>query len=172
VTENAGFGRLESALEWYMNTVNHRLPLIHPSAMDMGFAVAGGNGFGILDVGLRRDKLAVSLPSVYPYDGATDVPRTWDGSETPDPAPGVARPLGYPITIAFGAYQRVEWQDFALLGPDGAVLPISTPKTDWMRAAAIIPHWPLLPGAPYTAHVSAVVDGKWVVKDWTFVTKG
>ena len=171
VTENAGFGSVQAALDWYIATVNHRLPLIHPSALDIGYA-AGASGFGIVDVGLRRDRVTVPLPSVYPADGATDVPTTWDGGETPDPAPGVPRPLGYPLTVAFGVAQRVAWQEFALLDPDGAALPISTPTTDWMRAAAIIPLQPLLRGQTYTAHVAATVDGKPVTKDWTFTTRG
>ena len=77
VTENAGFGSIQTAITWAINTVNHRLPLIHPSAVDMGYAVSGGpsgNGFNIIDVGLRRDRLPVPLPSVYPGDGAVDVP--------------------------------------------------------------------------------------------------
>ena len=133
VTENAGFGTIQSAIAWAINTVNHRLPLIHPSAVDMGYAVSGGpsgNGFNIIDVGLRRDRLPVELPSVYPGDGAADVPTSWDGGEVPDPAPGVPRPLGYPITVAFGVYQRVEWHELSLYGPEGALLPVSTPKTD------------------------------------------
>ena len=38
VTENAGFGRLDAAVEWYIGTVNHRLPLLHPGALDVGIA--------------------------------------------------------------------------------------------------------------------------------------
>src|SRR5688572_14145009 len=174
VTENAGFGTIQSAIGWAVNTVNHRLPLIHPSAVDMGYAVSGGpsgNGFNIIDVGLRRERLPVPLPSVYPGEGATDVPVSWDGGEVPDPAPGVPRPLGYPITVAFGVYQRVEWLELSLYGPDGAILPVSTPKTDWMRAAAIIPHRPLQRGQTYTARVVATVDGRTVEKNWQFTTR-
>ena len=174
VTENAGFGTIQTAIAWAIDTVNHRLPLIHPSAVDMGYAVSGGpagNGFNIIDVGLRRDRLAVALPSVYPADGAVDVLSSWDGGEVPDPAPGVPRPLGYPITVAFGVYQRVEWVELSLYGPDGDLLPVSTPKTDWMRAAAIIPHRPLRRGQTYTAHVVATVDGRSVEKSWSFTTR-
>ncbi|HEV2124520.1 MAG TPA: CAP domain-containing protein [Chloroflexota bacterium] len=174
VTENAGFGRIESAINWAIHTVNHRLPLIHPSALDMGYSVSGGpegRGFGIVDVGLRRDRLNEPLPSVYPADGATDVPTLWDGAETPDPAPGVPRPMGYPITVAFGLYQRVEWHTLELFHPSGELLPVSTPFTDWMRAAAIIPHQPLERGQTYTGRVEATVDGKRVSREWHFTTR-
>lgn len=174
VTENAGFGKIETAIRWAMDTVNHRLPLIHPNAVDMGYAVSGGpggNGFNIVDVGLRREKPKADLPSVYPAPGAVGVPRSWDGGEVPDPAPGVPRPLGYPITVAFGVTQRVEWRDLALFGPDGEALAISTPRTDWMRAAAIIPHRPFVSGQSYTARAVALVDGKEVSKEWQFTTR-
>jgi len=110
ITENAGFGRIESAIAWGISTVNHRLPLIHPSVADVGYAVSGGpggNGFNIIDVGLRHDKLAAALPSVYPGEGAIDVSASWDGGETPDPAPGIARPLSYPANILLPTYRRV-----------------------------------------------------------------
>ena len=170
VTEDAGFGAVTTVIEWAMNTANHRLPLIHPSAVDIGYATSTTTGFTIIDVGLPPTPLAVPLPSVYPSDGAINVPRAWNGGETPDPAPGLPRPLGYPITVAFGVYQRVEWSTFALFGPDGAPLAINTPITAWMRAAAIIPHRPLLPGQRYKVSVEAKVDGKPLKKEWSFTT--
>jgi uncharacterized protein YkwD len=150
VTENAGFGRLDAAVEWYMDTVNHRLPLIHPSALDIGLAQSAEAGFGIIAVGLRGDPLDVDLPSVYPPSGATDVRTTWDGVERPDPAPGIVRPLGYPITAAFARFQTVEWIAAELKDTSGAPLDVSAPRTDWMRAIAIIPHRPLAPGETHS----------------------
>ena len=47
-----------------MNTVNHRLPLIHPNAVDIGYASTEGNRLGIISVGLNREKPNVALPSV------------------------------------------------------------------------------------------------------------
>ncbi|MBI4493042.1 MAG: CAP domain-containing protein [Chloroflexi bacterium] len=171
VTENAGWGPLERAVDWYLDTVNHRLPLIHPSALDLGYAISPLDGFHIIDVALSQGKLAVALPSVYPVDGATDVPIAWDGAETPDPAPGLPRPLGYPLTVAFGATQRVAWKAFELRAPSGASVPIATPLTPWMRAAALIPLRPLEPGQTYTARIEALVDGKPARKEWQFSTR-
>ncbi len=171
VTENAGFGRLDAAVEWYMGTVNHRLPLLHPSALDVGMAHSASAGFGVVDVGLRGDRLDVELPSVYPPNGATDVPTEWDGAETPDPAPGAPRPLGYPITVAFARHQRVAWVATELRDAAGAPLDVSSPRTDWMRAAAIVPRQPLAPAQTYTARVEAVVDDATVTKEWSFTTR-
>ena len=171
ITENAGFGRLDAAVEWYMDTVNHRLPLIHPSALDVGMAQSAGNGFAIIDVGLRRDVLDVELPAVYPPNGASDVPTLWDGVETPDPAPGVPRPLGYPITAAFARYQQVAWVATELRDAAGTPLEVSSPRTDWMRAVAIVPHQPLSPGQTYTVRIEATVDGATVTREWSFTTR-
>ncbi len=170
VTENAGFGSMEAAINWHMDTVNHRLPLIHPNAQDMGYAVSPASGFNIIDVGLPRQQVTVPLPSVYPPDKAVGVPRSWDSGESPDPAPGVPRPVGYPITIAFSVTQRVEWKGFELRNRAGEQFPIVTAETAWMRANAIIPLRPLQPGETYTVRVSAVVDGKPVTKQWSFTT--
>ncbi|MCX6020248.1 MAG: CAP domain-containing protein, partial [Chloroflexi bacterium] len=171
VTENAGSGNMPAAVDWYMNTVNHRLPLIHPSAVDIAIGATSDARLGIIDVGLTRDAAPASLPSVYPPNGATGVGTSWDGGEAPDPAPGLPRPLGYPLTVAFGVSQRVEWRSLELHASSGEALPVTTPRTDWMRAAAIIPLKPLAPGQTYTAHVEAVVDGKTVTKDWSFTTR-
>src|SRR5204863_7455853 len=140
-----------AAVDWYMNSVNHRLPLIHPGALDMGIAVSESSGFNIIQVGVRRDPSGAGSPSVYPADGATGVPTTWDGSEAPDPAPGIPRPLGSPITIAFGVNQRVEWRGAELRDSDGGLLDVSATPKEWMRALAIIPHRPLDASQTYTA---------------------
>lgn len=171
VTENASGGGLKQSIEWAMHSVNHRFPLIHPGALDMGYAETGPDGFNIIMVGVRRDRLEVPLPSVYPAPGATGVPLSWSGGEVPDPAPGLPRPLGYPITVAFGTYQTVEWRSLELKGPAGETVPISTPRTNWMRAIALIPHRPLARDATYTARVEALVDGKAVSREWSFTTR-
>ena len=172
VTENAGFGGLIPAIEWHMNTVNHRLPLIHPSALDMGMAGSEESGFNIIQVGLRRAPAGVTLPSVYPPDGAVGVPTSWNGAEAPDPAPGIPRPVGYPITAAFDVSQRVEWGTVELRDSAGEPLDVSTPRKAWMRALAIIPHRPLEPGRTYTASIEAVADGRTVSRTWSFTTRG
>jgi len=138
--------------------------------VDIGFAASDASGFTIVDVGLARAPITSQLPSVFPGDGWDDVPASWSGGETPDPAPGVRRPLGYPITVAFSVQQKVDWGLIQLSDSDGQVLDIATPRTDWMRAIAIIPIRPFQHGQTYTAHVEATVDGKPVVKEWSFTT--
>ena len=80
------------------------------------------------------------------------------------------RPLGYPITIAFGVTQNVQWKSFELKATSGEVLPITTSEKSWMRSNAIIPLQPLASGQTYTATVSATDDGKPLTKAWSFTT--
>jgi hypothetical protein len=70
--------------------------------------------------------------------------------------------------VAFARYQQVEWVALELRDAADATLEVSTPRTDWMRAAAIIPHRPLTPGERYTARVEATVDGSPVTQSWSF----
>lgn len=171
VTENAGFGDIKQAIEWYMRTAYHRVPLIHPSALDIGYAYSESSGFIIIDFGLPRENITTPLPSVYPPPGAKDVPTTWDGGETPNPAPGIPRPLGNPISILFAVYQKIEWKTFGLKDATGTPVEFQVARKDWDRSAIIIPVRPLAPGQTYSATVEAVADGKPVKKQWSFTTR-
>jgi hypothetical protein len=171
VTENAGFGGLVIATEWAMGTVNHRLPLIHPSAVDLGLAQSDVSGFNVMAVGLRRGLDHGKLPSFYPANGATGVPVLWDGGETPDPAPGLARPLGFPITVCFALGQQVEWETIELIGPDGAPVEADIRQTAWMSATALIPHRPLARASTYFVRLRARLPDGTIERESSFQTR-
>lgn len=170
VTENAGFGNLVIAVDWAMSTVNHRLPLIHPSAVDLGLAESNSSGFNVMAIGLRREVPGINVPSFYPTDGATGVPRQWDGGESPDPAPGLPRPLGFPISVCFGLGTKVGWETLELVGPDNQPVAAEMRETSWMSAAALIPHEPLERAARYLVRLLAQVEGGTLTAETTFQT--
>ena len=171
VTENAGFGGLEFAIEWAINTVNHRLPLIHPSALDMGFAESSESGFNIVDVGMTLEAVTIPLPSVYPADGATAVPRSWGRRRNAEPGSRHSPDRSAIRSLLPSPFRStVEWTSFQLAGPNNQPLAISSPIKSWMNAAAVIPHQPLKPETTYTATVTATVDGDLVTKTWRFTT--
>ena len=162
IDETFGFLEPRQTLEWALATVFHRYMFVHPSAVHIGYGTAtyGGTTVAIFNVGLSPEHTAaVPLPSVYPTDGASGVPRQWDGAEWPDPAPGVPRPLGPPITLQFGLDDRVTWGEAALLDPSGQPLPVAVSTSDWRRALAVIPHHPLAPGAVYILRVTGIRNG-------------
>jgi hypothetical protein len=171
VTENAGFGGLVIATDWAMGTVNHGLPLIHPSAVDLGLAQSDVSGFNVMAVGLRRGLEHGMLPSFYPADGATGVSVLWDGGETPDPAPGLARPLGFPVTVCFALGQQVDWESLELVGGDGAPVEADIRQTSWMSAAALIPHTPLAHASTYVVRLRARLPGGTIDRESSFQTR-
>jgi hypothetical protein len=171
VTELAGFGGLVAAADWAMDTVNHRLPLVHPSALLMGLAESVSSGFNVIAVGLQRGLGHAELPSFYPADGASNVPLHWDGGEAPDPAPELPRPLGYPITVCFALGQKVEWQALEVRGPDDQPVEATVRETPWMSAAALISHQPLAHSTHFVVRLSARVDGADVSRETAFQTR-
>ena len=122
IDETFGFLPPSGTLEWALQTVFHRYMFVHPSAVDIGYgsASSGRTTATVFNVGLSpRHTAAVPLPSVFPADGARGVPPAWDGAESPDPAPGVPRPLGPPITLQFGLDDRVSWDEGTVAGAIG-----------------------------------------------------
>jgi hypothetical protein len=170
IMENAGSGGLAAAVEWAMFSVNHRFTLIHPGGLDMGLAESESTGFNVIAVGLRRGMSYAVLPSFFPSDGSINVPLRGDGGESPDPAPGIARPLGFPITVCFGLGQRVEWQAVELRGPDGGRVETSMLEKAWLSSVALVPHKPLAPSSRFTIKLTARVDDTLLNREAAFQT--
>ena len=163
VDETFGFLPPARTLEWALGTVFHRYMFVHPSAVHIGYgwASADGTRAAVFNVGLSpRHTADVPLPSVMPRSAAIDVPHTWDGAEWPDPAPGIPRPLGPPITLIFGLDDQVEWGD-ATVSPDGgAPVAVTRSVSAWRRALALIPQDPLDRSTLYRVRVTGLRNGE------------
>jgi uncharacterized protein YkwD len=171
VDENVGLaGEPEATVDWFVNTVNHRLNLLHPSAVHLGYAASANPPIDVFDIGFSGDRPAVALPSVYPADGQPGVPTSADLQETPDPAPGAPRPLGYPITISFHVQDEVSFASSQLADPSGQPLQLYTLEKKWLRSLALIPARPLQPGQTYVVQVSGMANGQPFSKSWSFTT--
>lgn len=92
-----------AAVDGFMTTVYHRVPVIQHGLVEAGIgtARAGGNAADVLDMGGGGRGVAPAERYVYayPFDGQTDVPPGWDGGEGPDPLPGQPKPVGYPVSL-------------------------------------------------------------------------
>lgn len=156
--------RAEDAVAGWMDTLYHRIPLIHPGMREMGYAVAGNAALSVNVVVLGPYTEADQVVR-WPQPAATDVPPLWEGLESPDPLaryPGVTGPVGYPITLTFGRRPvSLRLLDYRLTGPDGPVQvlpydPVRDPNLE--DTVAVIPVRPLQPNTRYVVYLAGEVD--------------
>ncbi len=172
--------RAEDAIDGWMDTLYHRIPLLHPGMSEFGYGLAG-NATRTINVvetgpyGLEPGMIA------WPHAGQKGVPPLWDGAETPDPLdlyPGVQAPVGYPITLTFGgSVLSLALTDGSLTGPEGEVRVLTFDPTNDPRledTVALIPASPLRPGATYTVRMTGQIDlgdgPKSFTHSWSFQT--
>ncbi|MYB15721.1 MAG: SH3 domain-containing protein [Chloroflexi bacterium] len=174
IDEVAGLLDPARTLDWALSTVYHRYMFVHPSAVHIGYGSAsdGNVTVSIFNVGLQFDRSGPNpQPSIYPADGTSAVPPQWDGFERPDPAPGVPRPLGPPITVLFRLGDDVTWGQASLTRlSDGAVLPATNQTSAWRKGLSLVPHDPLGKSETYRFNVSWTVNGVAGTSSSTFTT--
>ncbi len=87
-----------AAVPNWIDTVFHRIPVLDPWTVDMGYG--GATGCDVIDIGRGMSSVPASTIVTYPYDGQTNVPSAWSGLEGPaPPAPSGGFPSSYPINI-------------------------------------------------------------------------
>ncbi len=174
VDEVFAFFNPADTVAWAIETVWHRYMFIHPSAVHVGYgtATAGDTTVTVFNVGLSPAHTAdAPLPAVVPSNGATDVPLSWAGWESPNPAPGALRPFGPPVSLQFGLDDEVTWGDAALFGPDDSVVTTARTTSEWRRALSLVPHDPLTPATTYTVRVTGVRNGEAFTVESSFTTR-
>ena len=93
------------AVDGWMETLYHRLPILDPTARECGYGdvIEGGGPINTMNFVLGDSAVDLEGVHFYPYDGQTQVPTQWDGYESPQPPPP---PAGYPsgpiITMTLG----------------------------------------------------------------------
>jgi hypothetical protein len=173
--------RAEEALDGWMSTIYHRLPLIYPGNTEMGYGVAAGStgSVNVLETGPNQSGAGDWV--AWPYNGQTDVPTAWDGLESPDPFrlyPGTAGPVGYTLTLTYpGKAGRLTMNSYSLTGPNGAVavMPFDPSLDEHLSdTVALIPNHPLEPAARYTVTMAGQIDyGQGMQpysRTWSFTT--
>ena len=175
VDEVFAFFTPADTLAWALETVWHRYMYVHPSAVHVGYGTATGGDttVTVFNVGLSPEHTAgAPLPAVVPVNGATDVPFTWAGWESPNPAPGALRPFGSPVSLQFGLDDQVTWGEAGIYAPDGSLVPTSRSTSEWRRALSLVSHDPLTPATTYTARVSGTRNGQPFAVETSFTTRG
>ncbi|MBI3857482.1 MAG: hypothetical protein HY293_17505 [Planctomycetes bacterium] len=168
------------AVEGWMGSLFHRIPLLQSRLRKIGYGVARGGPAKVTVVldatnGLGPGKDATVV--IYPAEGQKDFPTSLS-PEIPDPIPeSPDKKAGYPVTAVFAEGALVKDAKASLKDAAGNDVPawVSSPEkpaaADYQRnTVGLIPEKPLRPGMSYTVTVSALVRGKAWTKTWSFTT--
>lgn len=175
VNENIGLsGDLLTSLDWFIGSINHRLTLIDPRYLDIGFGVVndGKAMIEVIDVGAASWSNTASPEWVaWPPNGTSGVGLSFSG-ETPNPFPSAGYPVGYPITLKYFGGAAVSFSA-ATLTTNGQSLPlISATGSGWLtrQTFQIAATAPLRPATTYTVTVNGTLSGTPFSRSWSFRT--
>jgi len=171
-----GVGGPKEAIDGWMGTFYHRLPLLETGLMRIGWGLA--DDVGVLDASSLCAPRAHRSLVVWPYDGMKNVPTRFQ-PELPSPVPGEDQSTwGYPVTVQLGPRGAAGKKDRAVRvevtlhagsargaavdchvsTPEDPSNPELSPKGVW----CLIPKQPLKPGAAYTIVVKLPEEGETV----------
>jgi hypothetical protein len=168
-------GNPDSAVQTWIDSVWHRIPTLSPWRRDIGY---GGTTTPVrcdtIDFGLGT-VTPNTITAVYPYDGQSGVPTSYNGSlegpMPPLPATGMW-PSGYPVSLFLrgGAVQSHR------IAVDGTTTPIdhvwidSTSPNNGPDDYLLYTNTPLLRNTKYRVQIAATQGSNLLSFDWTFTT--
>lgn len=170
-------GDLDLAVDAWLGTLYHRLPLLEPRLARVGVASARGATSPIHVMAFAAEGPPAAAAVAHPADGEAGVPIGFAvAGEASDPVPGGWRAgAGYPITLALPApftLASAELRDAAEASVPCHVSDPARPATDRPqgRVACLIPRDVLAPATTY--RVRAVLDlaGRREERAWAFTT--
>jgi hypothetical protein len=153
-----------------------RIPMVDPWTTDMGWG--GGPGCDVIDFGRGTVRPPDNTVSMYPYDGETDVPVSFNGLEAPQPpAPVGGWPSSYPVSIYA---QRINITEHVLT-KDGDSTPLVHTFLDrkspgvlgfesYFPNNAILYGAAFLPNTKYRVKMVGTYAGGALNVEWTFTT--
>jgi hypothetical protein len=176
VNENVGLsGSMLASLDWFMGTINHRLPIIDPRYTEVGLAAVDVDGvvFEIINFGMPEySEFADPAWVVWPPDGTTGVGLNFWG-EAPNPFPGATFPTGLPITMSYFGEGGISLESWSISANGAEVASFGGVGSGFLsgRAALITAAEPLDYGTTYTVQASGVAGGEPFERAWSFTTK-
>jgi hypothetical protein len=164
-------GDPERAVQSWIDTVWHRTPVLDPWTTHMGYG--GTGGCDTIDFG-RGEPAPEDTIVVYPYDGQTEVPLSFNGRyEGPmPPAPPSGWPSAYPVNVYAQDIQVTEH----VITVDGEDTPIEhvwiTPEDSTLlrNGVFIYPYTPFAANTTYRVRVTGTYVGGPLALEWTFTT--
>lgn len=166
----------KGAIDTWVNSVWHRIPLLDPWTGDMGYGSAAA-GCDTIDFGNSAMGVPATTVLVYPFDGQTDVPTSFNGMyEGPTPP---APPSGWPSAAPITLYARMLNITEHTLTKDGDATPIehtwitgSDPMWgNYLRTSVFMyAHVPFAANIKYRVTMKGTSQGGALDKTWTFTT--
>ncbi len=166
-----------AAVPSWIDTVFHRIPLLDPWTVDMGYG--GATGCDAIDIGRGMSTAATKAIVVYPYDGQTNVPPSWSGLEGPEPpAPSGGFPSSYPINIYAQSLSVTQH----VLTKDGDSTPIAHTWLDknssqlqsglqgYFYDTAFLYGAPFAVNTKYHVQIVGTYSGGTLNEEWSFTT--
>jgi hypothetical protein len=166
------------AVQMWVDSVWHRIPILDPATVILGYGAA--DGCDTIDFGPGNRGNATSVV-VYPYDGQTGVTTAFDGrNEGPmPPAPASGWPSANPISMYAPGLAVTEHELFlngdstpiehVWLDPMSPALP-DEQKRMLRNVVFMYGNTPFLPNTSYRVKMSGSYAGGMLAKEWTFTT--
>lgn len=172
------------AVEGWMATLYHRVPILEPNLKRVGFGLARGDRLGWITVLNLMSGKTPGRPHevLYPVPDQVDVPLNFPpGGEEPNPIPqDMDKKAGYPITLFFPQDSSLLGSTGSLKDADGNAVEVwysspekhANPKYPKHQGNTIclIPKDPLKAQTKYTVQVGGSREGKKWEKTWSFTT--
>lgn len=155
----------EASMAQWMESVYHRIPLLDTRATTAAYAlqVRGDHAYGVLELSQSADpeKELNQEWVAYPQNGASLVPTSWDGKESPQPmAPPGGFPSGPVFTLSAADSTSVRVAKSSLTDENGHAIDhtlLDATNDDFFAAQtgiALYANKPLQAGSTYTIEVS------------------
>jgi uncharacterized protein YkwD len=169
-----------AAVDGWVWSVYHRLIVLDPLVSDAGFAAEGNASVLDLAAPLTDPVTPAAAPLIFPSDGLTEVPLTWDAThESPQaPAPPDGWPSGPPLWVHFPSEQwRLTRVTVTQAGNDVPTTSLTADSDANLAAFSkkelfFYASRPLLAATSYSVTVEATIDTHPWSRTWSFTTKG
>jgi hypothetical protein len=168
------------AVSQWLNTVFHRIPILHPNMTQFGYGNASGHANDVADYGSgTAEKQGAVI--VWPPPGATGVPRSFNTSqEGPNPPapPGGGSTTGPIISVFFANGANGTITSHSIKDAQGNTLPDTMIAANdatfgafMMGSYCFYAAGPAASGATFTISIAGTVNNQPFNTSWTFTTQ-